>query len=235
MFTMQGWALPQRSNFKYSYLQKKLLYDIFMDGEKNGKKRTPEQAALEIRKHVDSVEQYVKPKQIRALFSRWSKKYRDGTLKPPTEVAINTDTPDADEIQDSDDAEQFVEADEDIQEDEMFIDLGHEAMGVMGVISDWNIDDYVTVIYLKKWYPGQVKKINEDGTIEVSCLEYVDKIELSNKFRKPRHPDIKDYHRDELLLKLNDPIEVAGKRSQYFKLNDDDFDYASDLLRMVIR
>lgn len=233
-FTIQGWALPQRSNFKYSYLQKKLLYDMFMDGENNGKKRTPEQAALEIRRHVDSVEMYVKPNQIRALFSRWSKQYRDGTLKPPADVdTVTINTPE--EIQDNDDTEQLVEADEDIQEEEMFHDLGHEVMGVMGVISDWCIEDYVAVIYLKQWYPGKVTKVNEDGTIEVSCLEYIDKIEFSNKFRKPRHPDIKDYNRDELLLKLNGPIEVAGKRSQYFKVNDDDFDYASDILRMVIR
>ena len=151
-------------------------------------------------------------------------------MKAPTEVTINTLH--VEEIEN--DVELFVEADEDVQEDEMFIDLGQEAMEVMGVVSDWNIDDYVAVKkrYLGKWYPGQITNINEDDTIKVSCLEYVNKIETSNKFCKPRHPDIKDYHRDE---KLNDPIKVAGKRSEYFKLNDDDFDYASELLRMVIR
>ena len=34
----QGWALPHRSNFVYSYEQKVLLYDIFIEGEKTNKK-----------------------------------------------------------------------------------------------------------------------------------------------------------------------------------------------------
>ena len=34
-------------------------------------------------------EDYVSAKQICSLYSRWSKKYREGTLKPPSENSIN--------------------------------------------------------------------------------------------------------------------------------------------------
>ena len=33
-------------------------------------------------------EDYVSEKQIHSLYSQWSKKYREGTLKPPSENSI---------------------------------------------------------------------------------------------------------------------------------------------------
>ena len=33
-FNIQGWALPTRSSFRYSTNQKKILYELFMQGEK---------------------------------------------------------------------------------------------------------------------------------------------------------------------------------------------------------
>ena len=37
MFFHQGSALPERSTFRYSYKQKIILYDFFMDGHNSGK------------------------------------------------------------------------------------------------------------------------------------------------------------------------------------------------------
>ena len=42
----QGWALPQRVNFRYTYEQTFLLYTIFMEGEKTGKKMSPEEVEM---------------------------------------------------------------------------------------------------------------------------------------------------------------------------------------------
>ena len=38
-----GWALPIRSKFRFTYIQKKLFYGYFIQGEKTGKKMSPEQ------------------------------------------------------------------------------------------------------------------------------------------------------------------------------------------------
>ena len=73
-FNKEGWALPLRSNFRFTAVQKKLLYEIFIRGEKGGKKSTAEQSSLLIR-HKLKPDEYVTPKQIESLFSRWSKMY----------------------------------------------------------------------------------------------------------------------------------------------------------------
>ena len=43
IFKETGWTLPVRSNFRYIYKQKKVLYDIFIEGETLGKKTSPQQ------------------------------------------------------------------------------------------------------------------------------------------------------------------------------------------------
>ena len=50
MFYEPGWVLPTQSNFCYSYKQKKYLYDQFMEGELSGKKKSPDQVHLDMRK-----------------------------------------------------------------------------------------------------------------------------------------------------------------------------------------
>ena len=47
IFAEPGWALPVRSNFRYSHNQKKLLYDIFIEGELSGKKKSLEEVLLD--------------------------------------------------------------------------------------------------------------------------------------------------------------------------------------------
>ena len=69
VFESQGWALPIRSKFRFSKQQKSLLYGYFIDGEESGKKMSPEQVHLLLRKDL-SPDQYVTSQQIRSLFSR---------------------------------------------------------------------------------------------------------------------------------------------------------------------
>ena len=75
----------------------------------------------------------------------------------------------------------------------------------------------------------------DDDMFKVSCLENVDKFQHVNKFRWPSRYDVKQYDRDELLLKLEEPMEINTKRLKYFVLNDDDFKDAGDVLRLVLK
>ena len=83
MFAEPAWALPVRNNFGYSYKQKKFLYDRFIEGELSGKKKSPEQVHLDMRKEF-APSQYVTVQQIKSLFSRMSQEKRRGTLQEPT-------------------------------------------------------------------------------------------------------------------------------------------------------
>ena len=78
-FNEMGWALPIRKKTRFTDKQKKLLYDIFIQGEESGKKNSPHQAHLQIRKSL-TPEEYVTPQQIKSLFSRWSQLKQKGKL-----------------------------------------------------------------------------------------------------------------------------------------------------------
>ena len=50
-----------------------------MEGETKGKKVTPEMVAQEIRQQLNQ-DYYVTPQQVKSLYSRWSKQFRNGTF-----------------------------------------------------------------------------------------------------------------------------------------------------------
>ena len=64
-----GWALPKRKVLRYSSKQKTLLMQMFMSGEEQGKKMSPEQVHQQLRTKLKPSE-YVTTQQIRSLFSR---------------------------------------------------------------------------------------------------------------------------------------------------------------------
>ena len=67
-FANEGWALPVQKSFKYSYKQKKNLFDCFMQGETTGRKMTPKDVHSMIKAKLEPYE-YVEEHQINALFS----------------------------------------------------------------------------------------------------------------------------------------------------------------------
>ena len=74
-----------------------------------------------------------------------------------------------------------------------------------------------------------------DGMYDVSCMEYVDKFESTNKFRWPSREDVNNYDREDLLLKLTQPTAVGtAKRLLHFALNDGEFKDAGDILSFVL-
>ena len=224
----QGWALPRRKTFRYSYEQKKILYDIFMDGEKTGKKKSPDEAERLLRTKLKPKE-YVTSSQIRSLFSTFSKQLREGTLKAPEQGKK-----DHDDYGEKEHIDEVDEVDEE-NENEYQLTIHKNVLAVVTDLAEWEIGDYVAACYNDKWYPGQVTVLNDDGSVTVNCMRYVDQYFSANKFVWPSQKDEKKYEKDELLLKLDAPQQLqTGKRYQYYKFNESDFTGASDILRMIL-
>ena len=101
-FTNEGWALPVQKSFKYSYKQKKNLFDCFMQGETTGRKMTPKDVHSMIKAKLEPYE-YVEEHQINALFSWWFKKYWEGTLQEPVAADSNNDHVPQEDHEDCDD------------------------------------------------------------------------------------------------------------------------------------
>ena len=72
-------VLPAKKKIKFSQKQRTILFELSMQGEKLGKKVSPEQAHLILRKMLEP-EKYMTSQQIRSLFSRWSQMKQDNTL-----------------------------------------------------------------------------------------------------------------------------------------------------------
>ena len=70
----QGWALPIRSNFRFNARQKAFLFKLFENREKTGKKESPEDIHMAMRKSFPTNE-YCTVTQIRSLFLNEAKKY----------------------------------------------------------------------------------------------------------------------------------------------------------------
>ena len=68
------------TKFRYSEDQKKILNGLFIKGQKSKKKVTTEKAVAEIRKKLP-VDQFVKPKHLKALFTRLASLVKKGKLK----------------------------------------------------------------------------------------------------------------------------------------------------------
>ena len=101
-FLKPGYALPVRAYFRYNTRQTEILYRLFIEGEKSGKKVTATEAVDEIRKLLP-VDDFVKVKQVKSLFSRWSKKYRQGELN-----ITDVNTEDVEDVEEGDEDESAV-------------------------------------------------------------------------------------------------------------------------------
>ena len=131
IFSTPGWALPVRSNFRYSYEQKKFLYDSFKEGEISGKNMSPELVHLKMRKDF-STSQYVTVQQIKSLFSRMTAEQRKGTLKETTKISQ---------------PEEYVVS----EGEEAIIDnnqITETACTIMTEIMDFECNNWVIVLYM---------------------------------------------------------------------------------------
>ena len=93
----------------------------------------------------------------------------------------------------------------------------------------------VAIHYESLWFPGKISAVHDDDTFDVSCMEYMDKFELTNKFRWPSREDVKKHDREDLLLKLEEPKGTGtGKRLLHFALNNDDINHAGNILNLIL-
>lgn len=155
MFNSEGWALPTRSNFRYSTKQKRILYKYFIDGEESGRKMSPEEVHLLMRNDLTPSE-YVTSQQIRSLFSRWSRQKMKGTLHNPLEEDVQATNEEEDD-----------EKNEDEEEEQFQLHLKEIASDVC---STWKINDWVAVVYDLKWYPGVLLKVSFILFLELDLL-----------------------------------------------------------------
>ena len=160
---------------------------------------------------------YVTSQQIRSLFSRWSKQYREGTLVQPTAEDTQPDSADQnlnvnpEDFDVDDGAEQYQENLRDL---------------ALTIINPWQIDDWVAVSFNGAFYPGVVTKIDDEGTW-VDCMKPV--VPGKNCFRWPNKKDNIPYQEDEILCHIQYHPTPESNRGDV-KLSDEDFQDATEKL-----
>ena len=93
-FEKQGWALPKQNATRFTYQQRKFIYDTFMQGEETKKKITPEKVVVMMKtmSHSDG-SKFFKPHefknkdQSKSLFSGMLQQQRAGKIKKPEETS----------------------------------------------------------------------------------------------------------------------------------------------------
>ena len=109
-----------------------------MDGENTGKKKSPEEVHMILRRDLNANE-LVSAQQIRSLFSKWSKQLKDGTLSELADEELEIET------NEEDTSVQY--------QDEL-----HELATELSVV--WSKDDWLVVLYEDQWYPGVVLEVS---------------------------------------------------------------------------
>ena len=177
-FKEMGWALPVRSNFRYSYAQSSLLYRYFIEGEETGKKMSADQVEKLLRKDLRP-DQYVTKQQIKSLYSRWAKKYKEGSLKEPQEklqTSADFEECEVDELAKYDDDGN----DDDVEEYSMAVK--EQVQLVVDQLAEYKNDDWVVVKYENCWYPGIVVQVSHKRLFFVSIYDKNTKLLLKLHF-----------------------------------------------------
>ena len=92
-------------------------------------------------------EDYVSAKQICSLYSRWAKKYREGTLKPPSENSINYE----DDLVENHNV--------DYEEDCVYQNMISRHAEEMMLKIDVEVDIWVAVKCNEMWFPGVIVEV----------------------------------------------------------------------------
>ena len=237
--TSQGWAIPFRSTFRYTYEQKRFLYDIFMDGQTSGKKRSPEETVTSIRSHFTSTKDYVTKTQVQSLFSSFTRKLTDGKLLPPTPPTAIATTHEQEKLEDD------LDLDEDLSADDIGQDMVRDVIEqVISKSVTWDIDTWVVIRYKRNWLPGMIipkdsSHPSEEEIFVVKCMER--KGSGKNFFKWPRYPDLVAVDLLDMLLQIDEPMPVQETEKLstgeivWCQLSKNDFVDASTALRKALR
>ena len=230
----QGWALPHRINFNFSYEQKILLLEIFTEGERSGIKKSPEEVEDIIRRKM-KLSQWVTSIQIARHFSALTKKLKDGTLKDYADK-LSEKRSGVKNVDEEDEADEPVNPDVYARssDDDPRIDIVQETHEILNNILEYEIGDYVAVRKHQSWCPGKIIDIFEE-LYEVSLMECTDKVEMKNEFRWPTAKREEEFSTTDLFLRIEEPIQVTkSKRSTHYYLADDDYNVATELLQILL-
>ena len=231
LFNKTGWAIPIRSNFRFSFAQKDILYKLFMDGETSGNKVLPADAAKVIRQNL-AVSEYLKPQQIKSLFSRWAKQLRENTLTPPVPKQRSVTNALSDDEGDDD------EDDDDLEDEqcntEAYIQPNRYQDQLANVAAQacsfWSLNDWVVLKYNNKMFPGEIVDIlvlEDDMRYVVDCLH--ESFVGRNIFHWP-HPrdNATSYAEEQILCKVTHPQSCNNRGG--VKLDDNDYLKAKSLM-----
>ena len=80
--------------------------------------------------------------------------------------------------------------------------------------------------------------LNNDNSVEVSCMQRIDN-QRENQFPWPMdsigQEDKRFYQRNGLILKIDEPRIFGSRRRLLYKLTEDDYHDASDILCLILK
>lgn len=220
MFKTDGWALPKRSNKRFTYKQKKFLYDEFMMGEESGRKTTAEKVVQKMRKatvnlkKMFATDDYLTQQQVTSAFSRMSKMFRNGNLQEPTEKSVLYTNEATREVHPSDTSDVFIsEVDESLREVLQKISADDITIGQFVIVALSQASKKPKKTSIKEHFVGQVISSDVDE-VEINFLkkkrDYYWWPEKSDK----SFVDVEDVH---ALLSIPD---MDGKEHVHFSEHD---------------
>ena len=148
------------------------------------------------------------------MFSRWSRLQKEGKLMPPTEKDDHDN-----ELSDEDHA---------LPSDECYYTELREA--AISALPQWELGDWVAVLYDDNWYPGEVTGLNQNS-IEVNCMKHSSQL-MTNYFCWPSgKADILEYNFNDILCQISPPEPVNSRGRLDYALKAEDYSKAFEILR----
>ena len=151
-----------------------------------------------------STDEYVTTRQVKYLFSRWSKEYREGKLKNPI-------PDDAEDLYSNEEVDEHID-NKDIYNDDHY----EEVQQVMQQLS-LCINDWVAVRSDGKWYPGTVTEEIENGLIIKTMIWTT---YGKNRFKWPMKDNILTCVTYDILCTVKPPEKISHR---FYCLCEDDF------------
>ena len=134
--------------------------------------------------------------------------------------------------------ELFQSTDEESDEYGFHMDILGEVNDIFNEISEWEVGDYVAVCNDRDWLSRKISMLNNDKSVEVSCMQRIDS-KRESQFRWPMdsigREDKRVYQRDGFILNIDEPRIFGSRRRLLYKLTEDDYRDASDILCLILK
>ena len=165
-----GWAIPQRSNRRFTSTQRNFLNQLF-EGEMNKSKVTPEQAHTKMKETLQP-DQFLPVNSIKGYFSRRALGFRVGK-ETLGEILVQENVEkhmELEEDEDSEESEDDVEMEDESDDRDNNIEnklMEGRKTAVQNILSrvdvpDLKKDEWIAVNMGSCWYPAQFDKYDTD-------------------------------------------------------------------------